>query len=118
MYQATDQRRSASEFAKDLTLAEMVRRLVEALQPQGIYLFGSRARGDNKEDSDYDLLLIIDAERDHLHELSVFGRGVLADVRASIDILVMRPDYFATRTKVCTSLTATVLEEGVLLYAV
>ena len=38
------------------TLAEAVRRLVEALQPERIYLFGSRARGDAHQDSDYDFL--------------------------------------------------------------
>lgn len=28
------------------------------VQPEAIYLFGSRARGDAREDSDYDLLVI------------------------------------------------------------
>ena len=27
------------------------------------YLFGSRARGDNREDSDWDILILIDGER-------------------------------------------------------
>ena len=117
MYPATDQPRLAPEFAGDLVLAEMVRRLVEALHPQCIYLFGSRARGDNKDDSDYDVLLIIDAERNCLHKLSVVGRNVLSDIRASIDVLVMTPHYFASRSKVCTSLPATVLAEGSLVYA-
>ena len=40
----------------EATLAEAVRRLVEALQPGRIYLFGSRARGDAHQDSDYDFL--------------------------------------------------------------
>jgi uncharacterized protein len=37
----------------------MVRRLVLALQPESIYLFGSRARGDGNADSDFDLLVIV-----------------------------------------------------------
>ena len=32
-------------------LAEMVRRLVEALHPERIYLFGSQARGDATEET-------------------------------------------------------------------
>jgi uncharacterized protein len=37
----------------------VVRRLVEAFDPIAIYLFGSRARGDASEDSDYDLMLVL-----------------------------------------------------------
>ena len=34
--------------------------IVEYAQPEAIILFGSRARGDYKEDSDYDLLIVKD----------------------------------------------------------
>ena len=44
---------------KDSVLAEVVRRLAEAYQPERIYLFGSKARGDAGPDSDYDLLVIV-----------------------------------------------------------
>ena len=40
---------------EDVRLAEIVRRLAEAYQPERIYLFGSKARGDEGPDSDYDL---------------------------------------------------------------
>ncbi|MFM9974194.1 MAG: nucleotidyltransferase domain-containing protein [Beijerinckiaceae bacterium] len=39
-------------------LAGVVARLVEALDPQAIWLFGSRARGDHRPDSDFDLLVV------------------------------------------------------------
>jgi hypothetical protein len=39
-------------------LAELVRRLVDALDPQMIWLFGSRARGTARPDSDFDLLVV------------------------------------------------------------
>lgn len=39
-------------------LQDIVRRLVAAVDPDRIILFGSRARGDAKPDSDVDLLLI------------------------------------------------------------
>ena len=39
-------------------LDELVRRLVKALDPQMIWLFGSRARGDARPDSDFDLLVV------------------------------------------------------------
>jgi uncharacterized protein len=39
-------------------LEAVVARLVEALDPQAIWLFGSRARGDHRPDSDFDLLVV------------------------------------------------------------
>src|SRR5436189_289097 len=46
---------------KPEVLAEIVRRVVEAAEPQKIVLFGSRARGDHRPDSDIDLLIIKDS---------------------------------------------------------
>src|ERR1051325_10686552 len=37
---------------------EIVRRIVKAVGPEKIVLFGSRARGDHRPDSDIDLLVI------------------------------------------------------------
>jgi len=43
---------------KDANLAEAVDRLVEGLHPRAIILFGSRTRGTNRPNSDYDLLVV------------------------------------------------------------
>ena len=43
-------------------LNEVVHRLVEAVDPDRIVLFGSRARGDAHPDSDIDLLIIKDTD--------------------------------------------------------
>jgi hypothetical protein len=39
-------------------LQDLVERLVSQLDPQMIWLFGSRARGDARQDSDFDLLVV------------------------------------------------------------
>ncbi|MFM2045189.1 MAG: hypothetical protein RLY86_3765 [Pseudomonadota bacterium] len=44
---------------QDPTLQLIVDRIVKAYDPERIYLFGSRARGDARPDSDYDLLMIL-----------------------------------------------------------
>lgn len=41
----------------DPKLAEIVARIVEAVHPTRIDLFGSRVRGDSRPDSDYDVLV-------------------------------------------------------------
>ena len=44
-------------------LDEIVRRLVKAVDPDRIILFGSWARGDARPDSDVDLLIIKDSDQ-------------------------------------------------------
>ena len=51
----------------EAVLAEVVRRLVEAVDPDKIILFGSRARGDYRPDSDLDLLVIKASEEPQHH---------------------------------------------------
>jgi hypothetical protein len=65
----------------DPRLEEAVGRLVDALHPRAIILFGSRARGEHRPDSDYDLLVISDELRDY-DEIyrPVSGRGLHCDV--------------------------------------
>lgn len=48
-----------AEELEDPTLTEIVRRLVQALQPEQVYLFGSHARGDATAESDYDVLVVV-----------------------------------------------------------
>ena len=40
-------------------LDRAIGRIVDTMQPEAIYLFGSHARGDAGADSDYDLLVIV-----------------------------------------------------------
>lgn len=40
-------------------IAMLIRRIVERLDPEEIWLFGSRAEGRGRPDSDYDLLAVL-----------------------------------------------------------
>ena len=53
--------------SQDPILEEMLRRLTGAFQPERVYLFGSRARGEAGPDSDYG----IDASKKHFAHCSV-----------------------------------------------
>jgi uncharacterized protein len=65
----------------DPRLQEAVRRLVGDLHPRAIVLFGSRARGAARADSDYDLLVISDQIRDYDEVYRpVVGCGLPCDV--------------------------------------
>ena len=101
----------------DARLAEVVRRLVEAYGPERIYLFGSRARGDGRPDSDYDLLLIV--ADDSPPELRQGRRAyeVLWGTGTAADVVVWTRTRFEERATWPSSLPATVLREGKLLHA-
>jgi hypothetical protein len=65
----------------DVKLAEAVNRLVEGLHPRAIILFGSRARGTNRTESDYDLLVVSERLLDYDEVYRpVAGRGLRCDV--------------------------------------
>jgi uncharacterized protein len=49
----------------DPKLQDAVARIVDALHPRAIILFGSRARGEHHAGSDYDLLVISDELHDY-----------------------------------------------------
>ena len=45
-------------MSKTANLKKIVNHIVTTVTPDKVILFGSRARGDNRQDSDYDLLII------------------------------------------------------------
>lgn len=104
-------------LVNDSKLAEILGRLVSAYRPESIYLFGSKARGDEGPDSDYDLLVIVpddastERTRGRLAYEVLWGTGVAADV------VVWTKSQFESRRHVVASLPASVLREGKLLYA-
>ncbi|MBI4326168.1 MAG: nucleotidyltransferase domain-containing protein [Chloroflexi bacterium] len=74
-------------------LAEATRRLVEAAQPRRIILFGSRARGDAREDSDVDLLVIEPEVNDRVAEMVRLNR-VLKGLILPIELIVISERMF------------------------
>ena len=106
-----------SVSAEDPILAEIVRRLVEALQPERIYLFGSRARGDAGADSDYDLMVVVPDLTEPAYRVAQRAHSVLWGLGTAADILVWSREAFDSRLHLKASLPATVVREGTLLHA-
>ena len=102
---------------RDPKLADIVRRLVDAYQPERIYLFGSIARGDEGPDSDYDLLVIVPDEATAVRRDSDLAYRALRGTGIAADVLVWVRSRFERRKHVVASLPATVLREGRLLHA-
>ena len=52
-----------AEYVHDPKARAVAKAVYDALRPRSVILFGSRARGDFRRDSDVDLLIITDADR-------------------------------------------------------
>jgi len=102
--------------ADDPALAGAVRRLVEAYQPECVYLFGSVARGDAGPDSDYDLLVVVPDDALPERRRSRLAYEALRGTGTAADVLVCTASYFEDRRPLKASLPATVLREGQLLH--
>ena len=102
------------DWAADATLAEIIRRILAAGEPQKIVLFGSRA-GDARADSDYDLLLVEPSELPR-HKRVARYRRALTGVAGAKDILVWTPDEVAQWRDVPNAFVTAAVQEGVVLY--
>ena len=112
----------ASEVQKeglneDPTLLEIVRRLADAYHPLRIYLFGSKARGNAGPDSDYDLLVVVRDDAAPELKRSALAHKTLWGIGKAKDVLVCTDEWFRSREGLVSSLPATVVREGKLLYA-
>lgn len=101
----------------DVIVGQMVQRLVAALSPERIYLFGSQARGDAGPESDYDLLVVIPTSTLPRYRRDQAAFHALLGIGVAKDVLVFTRDEFERQRQVLCSLPATVEREGVLLYA-
>jgi uncharacterized protein len=76
---------------KRKVLADVIRRVVEAAQPDKIVLFGSAARGEMGPHSDLDLLVIKGGKFNYWRLLTTIYRH-LRDTEAAVDVVLVTPE--------------------------
>lgn len=99
----------------DPAIRTAVDRVVAALAPQRVYLFGSRARGDHRPDSDVDLLFVM-PEPSKPRDMAVAARLAMGKVPFAVDVLVTTPEAYEWRKKYVGTIERPVSREGILLY--
>lgn len=95
-------------------LREIVRRIVEAAQPEKIILFGSAARGEMGPDSDVDLLVVKSGV--HRRELAARLYRELADLPVPKDIIVATPEDLERHRDTVGLVYRVALREGRVVY--
>ena len=104
-------------LVSDPVLNELLSRLVASFQPERVYLFGSKARGDAGPDSDYDLLVVVPDDAPPARRQSRLAYQALRGTGIAADVVVWTRSAFDARLHLHASLPATVVAEGKLLYA-
>ena len=105
----------SDEEAADL--ARVIRTLIREFRPENVYVFGSQARGNPTEHSDVDLLVVVPDAGEYPHHLAQAAYRALGHRLVSVELVFMSRDEFDWRAEVVSSLPATVLREGHVLYA-
>lgn len=102
--------------ASDPVLDQIVSAIAERVRPMRIILFGSRARGDARADSDYDILVELDTELGYAHAVTVVHDAVRG-LRAEVDVLVRTPGELEAKRDDPGRMDWDVARQGVVVYA-
>ena len=99
------------------TIDTVVRTIVDRFHPRRIILFGSRARGDHRSDSDLDLFIEMEIDpavppRERARRV----RAAFAPYPFAMDLIVYTPEESAYWREAAASLPAAAYREGVVLY--
>lgn len=96
---------------------EVVKRLVNVYHPQEIYLFGSYAWGHPTDESDLDLLVIVEQSNQKRYERPIEGLLALFGLGIAKDLIVSTQEEFSEHTKDTTSFYYTIKQQGKRVYA-
>jgi len=107
---------AASEKLKnDARLQEITQRIAAAFDPYRIVLFGSRARGDARVDSDYDIFVEMESDKRPIERMRDVSR--LFGLRDwSMDVIVHTPEEVKRLNTLKGNVMYDIVREGVVLY--
>ena len=107
---------SIADRSKDARLESVLARLISAYRPEAIYLFGSRATGGARGDSDYDLLVVVpdDTPPERLSLVTAYDTVRPSQVPA--DVFPCRHSVFEARKNEIGTLPYTAWTQGIRVY--
>jgi uncharacterized protein len=97
-------------------LDQITQRLVSALQPEQIILFGSYAYGEPNADSDIDLLVIVSQSDEPRYHRARVAYKALRGIGIPTDVIVMTREEVQRKVNVRSSLASRAVNGGKLLY--
>jgi len=100
---------------KDPFVERVVQRIADAVHPQQIFLFGSRAGRKSRPESDIDLLLIYDGPLSK-REVKLRIHKLFREDYVPMDVFVLTPIEMESLKSIANTLAREVAETGVLYY--
>ena len=97
------------------TIQKTIQRLIDASKPQKLYLFGSYARGNPREKSDLDFLIVEKNVKNHRREM-VRLHDSIRSMRIPVDILVVNESTFEEWLNIPGTVIHNAVTEGRLCY--
>ena len=98
-------------------IEQLVRRIIEIVQPLRIILFGSAARGELGPDSDIDVLVVM-PEGVHRRQTAQLLYRQIRGLGVPFDILAATPDDLERHKDNIGLIYRTILQEGIEVYSV
>src|SRR5437867_891260 len=95
-------------------IQKTVQQIVDRFHPQKVILFGSYAFGKPTEDSDVDLLVVMETEENPMHVAGLISAAV--DHPLPLDILVMTPSRLEEYVNEKAIFETQLVTKGVVLY--
>jgi predicted nucleotidyltransferase len=96
-------------------IEQITRKIVEAFHPARIVLFGSRARGDARPDSDVDLMVEMETDMRPIERMRSIYQ-LFHPRRWSMDVVVWTPQEVTEQRQYRNSLMRKIEQEGRVLY--
>ncbi|MGH2532584.1 MAG: nucleotidyltransferase domain-containing protein [Thermomicrobiales bacterium] len=97
-------------------IADVVAIIAETFRPERIILFGSHAYGDPTEDSDVDLMVVMDTPLKPSEQAVRIRQAVGASYRFPMDVVVRRPNQIALGLAERDFFILDVIEQGATLF--
>jgi len=98
-------------------LEEVKKRLVATYDPLQIYLFGSYAWGHPDDESDLDILIVVEKSEKKSYKRPIAAYDALIDLDVPNDILVFTKAEFDARVENTSTLIYKIKKQGKLVYA-
>ncbi len=104
------------EEVDDVLLKEVEERIVEAVNPLKIILFGSWAYGKPEKGSDLDIFVVVDNLKFSRREIRIKIRSVLRNLLISKDIVVSTPEDIEEWENVPQAFITSIMKKGKIIY--
>lgn len=98
-------------------LSRIVESILDTVEAQEIYVFGSYAREEQNDDSDLDLYIVSQDDSSRFDQMARIGRALLW-MGMPKDVIVSSRERFDDRARDIGSVETVVKQEGVLLYSI